>query len=188
MVASGEADALVPERVWQELAKGLCEPRPQRMFEVLKESGLRGKLLPELKKIPDSFKGSLPVRFALLTWPLEESEVTALCERLRAPNDVRELALAACRNRDALLAAARAAPQALLELLKRADALRRPERFAELLEAARLAAPGIDVARLERARQAAAGIDAASIAAAAPQDQIAQRIDDARREAIARAL
>lgn len=188
MVASGEADALVPERVWQELAKGLSEPRPQRMFEVLEESGLRGKLLPELKKIPHAFKGSLPVRFALLAWPLEEREASALCERLRVPNDVRELALAACRNRDTLLAAARATPQALLELLKRADALRRPERFAELLEAARLAAPGIDVARLERARQAAAGIDAGSIAAAAPQDQIAQRIDDARREAIARAL
>jgi tRNA nucleotidyltransferase (CCA-adding enzyme) len=188
MVASGEADALVPERVWQELAKGLCEPRPQRMFEVLEACGLRARLLPEIKNTTVNFSGSLPVRFALLAWPLEESAVSALCERLRAPNDVRELALAACRNREMLLAAARATPQALLELLKRADALRRPERFAELLEAARLAAPGIDVARLERARQAAAGIDAGSIAAAAPQDQIAQRIDDARREAIARAL
>ena len=188
MVASGEADALVPERVWQELAKGLCEPRPQRMFEVLEACGLRARLLPEIKNTTVNFSGSLPVRFALLAWPLEESAVTALCERLRAPNDVRELALAACRNREMLLAAARATPQALLELLKRADALRRPERFAELLEAARLAAPGIDVARLERARQAAAGIDAGSIAAAAPQDQIAQRIDAARREAIARAL
>jgi tRNA nucleotidyltransferase (CCA-adding enzyme) len=188
MVASGEADALVPERVWQELAKGLCEPRPQRMFEVLEACGLRARLLPEIKNTTVNFSGSLPVRFALLAWPLEESAVSALCERLRAPNDVRELALAACRNREMLLAAARATPQALLELLKRADALRRPERFAELLEAARFAAPGIDVARLERARQAAAGIDAGSIAAAAPQDQIAQRIDDARREAIARAL
>jgi tRNA nucleotidyltransferase (CCA-adding enzyme) len=187
MVASGEADALVPERVWQELAKGLSEPKPRRMFEVLEKSGLREKLLPELQKIPDSFKGSLPVRFALLAWPLGESAVTALCEHLRAPNDVRELALAASRNREALLAAARATPQALLELLKRADAFRRPERFAELLEAARLAAPGIDVARLERARQAAAGVDAGAIAAAAPSGEIAKRIDDARREAIARA-
>ncbi len=187
MVASGEADALVPERVWQELAKGLSEPKPRRMFEVLEACGLRARLLPEIKNTTVSFSGSLPVRFALLAWPLEESAVTALCERLRAPNDVRELALAASRNREALLAAARATPQALLELLKRADAFRRPERFAELLEAARLAAPGIDVARLERARQAAAGVDAGAIAAAAPQHQIAKRIDDARREAIARA-
>ena len=187
MVASGEADALVPERVWQEFAKGLCEPKPQRMFEVLEKSGLRQKLLPELKKIPESFKGSLAARFALLAWPLEEAEVTALCERLRVPNDVRELALAASRNRETLLAAARATPQALLELLKRADAFRRSERFAELLETARLAAPGLDVARVERALAAAAGVDAGSIATAAPQDQIAKRIDDARREAIARA-
>ena len=185
MVASGEADALVPERVWQELAKGLCEPRPQRMFEVLEACGLRARLLPEIKNTPVNFSGSLPVRFALLAWPLEESAVAALCERLRAPNDVRELALAGSRNREALLAAARATPQALLELLKRADAFRRPERFAELLEAARLSAPGIDVARLERARQAAAGVDAGAIAAVAPQGEIAKRIDDARREAIA---
>src|SRR5882762_5058852 len=35
MVREGEADALVPERVWQELARGLMEARPSRMIEVL---------------------------------------------------------------------------------------------------------------------------------------------------------
>jgi tRNA nucleotidyltransferase (CCA-adding enzyme) len=128
------------------------------------------------------------VRFALLAWPLEESEVTALCERLRTPNDVRELALLACRNREKLLAAARATPQALLDLLKRADAFRRPERFAELLQAARLADPTVDAARLERALAAAAAVDAGAIAAAAQGDEIAKRIDEARRRAIAVAL
>ncbi|MDF3010524.1 MAG: multifunctional tRNA nucleotidyl transferase/23-cyclic [Burkholderiales bacterium] len=187
MVTSGEADALVPERVWQEIAKGLCEPRPQRMFEVLEACGLRARLLPELRNTTVNFRGSLPVRFAQLAWPLEESEVTALCDRLRAPNEVRELALVACRNRETLLAAPRAPAQALLELLKRADAFRRPERLAALLEAARLAAPGLDVARVERALAAAAGVDAAAIAATAPQGEIAKRIDDARREAIASA-
>jgi tRNA nucleotidyltransferase/poly(A) polymerase len=39
MVASGELDHLVPERVWQELAKGLLEARPSRMFDVLRECG-----------------------------------------------------------------------------------------------------------------------------------------------------
>jgi tRNA nucleotidyltransferase (CCA-adding enzyme) len=189
MVTSGEADALVPERVWQELAKGLCEPSPQRMFEVLEKSGLRAKLLPEIRNITLNFHGSLAVRFALLAWPLEEAEVTALCERLRAPNDVRELALLASRNRDALLAAARATPQALLELLKRADAFRRPERFAGLLETARLAAPGLDLARVERALAAAAAVDAGAIAASAPSDKaIPELIDQARSRAIAGAL
>jgi tRNA nucleotidyltransferase (CCA-adding enzyme) len=188
MVASGEADALVPERVWQEFAKGLLAPQPQRMLRVLEESGLRARLLPELEEIPGRFEGSLPVRFALLAWPLEESEVTALCERLRAPNDVRELALLASRNRGALRAAGKADPAALLELLKRADALRRPERFAELLQAAHLADPAVDAARLERALAAAAAVDAGAIAAAAQGDEIAKRIDEARRRAIAAAL
>ena len=39
MVAVGEVDHLVPERVWQELAKGLMEARPSRMIEVLHECG-----------------------------------------------------------------------------------------------------------------------------------------------------
>ncbi|WP_310449981.1 multifunctional CCA addition/repair protein [Sulfuritalea sp.] len=48
MVAAGEVDALVPERVWQELARGLMEARPSRMFEVLRECGALARLLPEL--------------------------------------------------------------------------------------------------------------------------------------------
>ena len=96
--------------------------------------------------------------------------------------------LLASRNRDALLAAARATPQALLELLKRTDAFRRPERFAELLEAARLAAPGLDVARVERALAAAAAVDAGAIAASASSAQAIPRLlDHARSRAIAEA-
>jgi len=34
MVQAGEVDTLVAERVWQELARGLMEPRPSLMFEV----------------------------------------------------------------------------------------------------------------------------------------------------------
>jgi len=48
MVAAGEVDALVSERVWQELARGLMEARPSRMFEVLRECGALPRLLPEL--------------------------------------------------------------------------------------------------------------------------------------------
>ena len=64
MVRSGEADTLVPERVWQEFSKGLAEPHPERMFEVLEAAGLRPKLLAEIKAIPPGLSGSLPVRFA----------------------------------------------------------------------------------------------------------------------------
>ncbi|MCG5548986.1 multifunctional CCA addition/repair protein [Halorhodospira halochloris] len=48
MVDAGEADALVPERVWQELSRGLMEPSPQRMIEVLRECGALEKVLIEV--------------------------------------------------------------------------------------------------------------------------------------------
>ncbi len=51
MVAEGEVDALVAERVWQEIARGLMEKTPSRMFEVLRESGALQKLLPEVARL-----------------------------------------------------------------------------------------------------------------------------------------
>jgi tRNA nucleotidyltransferase (CCA-adding enzyme) len=51
MVEAGEVDALVAERVWQELAKGLMEEKPSRMFEVLRACGALQKILPELDKL-----------------------------------------------------------------------------------------------------------------------------------------
>lgn len=51
MVAEGEVDALVPERVWQELARGLMEARPSRFFEVLRGCGALSRLLPEVDRL-----------------------------------------------------------------------------------------------------------------------------------------
>jgi tRNA nucleotidyltransferase (CCA-adding enzyme) len=51
MVADGEADHLVPERVWQEIARGLMEATPSRMFAVLRESGALARLMPELDRL-----------------------------------------------------------------------------------------------------------------------------------------
>ena len=95
MVQAGEVDALVPERVWQELSKGLMEAQPSRMFEVLRACGALQKILPELDKLwgvpqppqhhPEIDTGvhimmvidyaakqnfSLPIRFAALTHDL----------------------------------------------------------------------------------------------------------------------
>jgi tRNA nucleotidyltransferase (CCA-adding enzyme) len=185
MVDSGETDYLVPERVWQEFAKGLAEPHPELMFEILRQSGLMQKLLPELKAVPESLAGSVAARFALLTWPLEEAQITALCERLRAPNEVRELALTACRSRNKL---GNPTPEGLLDLFKTADAFRRPERFAELLEVAQCANRAIDKARIERVLRAAAAVNGGAIAAkASSPDQIPTLLDAARLRAIAEA-
>ena len=51
MVDAGEVDALVAERVWQELARGLMEARPSRMFEVLRDCGALARLLPEVDRL-----------------------------------------------------------------------------------------------------------------------------------------
>ena len=188
MVESGETDYLVPERVWQEFAKGLMEREPQRMYDVLETSGLRPKLLPEITGIV-KLDGTLAQRFAQLAWPLKESEVEALCNRLKVPNEVKELALLGARNRVALRASRMATAQALLELLKRTDAFRRPDRFQDLLAVARRDAPVIDTTRLETALTAAKAVDAGAIAAKAGSPQeTAQKIDEARIEAISRAL
>jgi tRNA nucleotidyltransferase (CCA-adding enzyme) len=102
MVASGEVDALVAERVWQELARGLMEERPSRMFEVLRECGALRRLLPEVDRLwgvpqraeyhPEVDTGvhlmmvldmsarlaaPLPVRFACLTHDLGKGTTPA---------------------------------------------------------------------------------------------------------------
>jgi len=51
MVEAGEVDALVPERVWQELARGLMETKPSRLFGVLRECGALATLLPEVDRL-----------------------------------------------------------------------------------------------------------------------------------------
>jgi len=51
MVARGEADALVPERVWQEISRGLMERHPSRMFAILRECGALARVMPELDRL-----------------------------------------------------------------------------------------------------------------------------------------
>jgi tRNA nucleotidyltransferase (CCA-adding enzyme) len=198
MVEAGEVEDLVAERVWQELARGLAEPHPALMFAALAECGALPRLLPGLE--PDAATlaaleraaaegAPLAVRFALLAWRASEPALQALAERLRVPNDERELALAVCRCKQALLSVPRAGAAQLLELIKRADALRRPERFAALLWVARLAEPGLETQRAARALEAAAAVDAGAIARAASSPQeIAARVEAARLDAVARSL
>jgi len=190
MVEIGEADHLVAERVWQEFSRGLMEAHPAKMLEVLDECGLTGRLLPELSHDRAALEraaaagAGLAVRFAVLTWGLDVAQLAALCARLRAPNEELELAQAASRARPLLESRQ---PAELLEALKRADAVRRPERFAQLLEAARLAQPGLDLARIEKALAAAIAVDAGTIAAQSPKN-IGARVQEARLEAVTRAI
>ena len=51
MVTAGEVDALVPERVFAELAKALVEPVPMAFFEVLRSCGALARLFPEIEAL-----------------------------------------------------------------------------------------------------------------------------------------
>jgi tRNA nucleotidyltransferase (CCA-adding enzyme) len=186
MVASGEVDALVAERVWQELARGLMESTPSRMFELLRETGALARLLPEVDRlwgvpqpaahhpeidtgvhlmavidIAARLRAPLPVRYACLLhdlgkgstpeadWPRHlghEQRSAKLArgvgERLRAPADCRELADVVAREHGNIHRSGELSPAAVLRLLERCDALRRPERFAQALLACECDARG----------------------------------------------
>jgi tRNA nucleotidyltransferase (CCA-adding enzyme) len=179
MVASGEVDHLVAERVWQELAKGLMEDKPSRLFEVLRDCGALARLLPEVDALfgvaqradyhPEIDTGihtmmvidqsarrrfPLPVRFAALTHDLGKAQTPpdilprhlgheersfglteTLSARLRVPNDCRDLALLMARYHGTIHRAAELKASTIVSLFEKADALRRPERFQQLLDA-----------------------------------------------------
>ena len=186
MVEAGEVDALVAERVWQELARGLMEATPSRMFELLRECGALRVLLPEVDRLwgvpqppahhPEVDTGvhlmmvldaaarlhaPLSVRFACLchdlgkgttppeAWPRHIGHeqrsarlARALCQRLKAPVECRELAELVAREHGHVHASLGLEAAAQLRLLERCDALRRPARFADLLLACECDARG----------------------------------------------
>ena len=220
MVDSGEVDHLVPERVWQELARGLMEPRPSRMFELLRECGALQRLLPEVARLwgvpqraehhPEVDTGvhlmmvldmsarldaPLTVRYACLGHDLGKGNTPAellprhigheqrsvallrgVNERLRVPTDCRELADVVAREHGSVHRSGEFGAAALVRLLERCDAFRKPARFAEVLLACECDARGrlgfedtvyAPSPRLASALVAARAVDTAQVAAAA---------------------
>ncbi|GAB4566369.1 MAG: multifunctional CCA addition/repair protein [Rhizobacter sp.] len=220
MVQAGEVDALVPERVWLELSRGLMEKQPSRMFEVLRSCGALARLLPEvdcLWGVPQPpvhhpevdtgvhlmlvldmaarLQSPLTVRFACLghdlgkgTTPADEwprhlahearsvALVQAVCERLKVPTDCRELAETVAREHGNVHRSETLDAAAVMRLLERCDAWRRPQRFAEMLLACECDARGRtgfeerpypQRTRLQRALDAALAVDSASVSAQA---------------------
>ena len=209
MVAEGEADHLVPERVWQELAKGLMETHPSRMFEILRECGALARILPEVDRLLSEAPRerlaaldraaararALEVRYGVLFLDAD-APATAVqlareaSERLRAPGECRDLAVLAAELYPDVCHGLELDATAIVDLLQRSDAFRRPERFARLLEACEAGAcdgTGADFpqgARLLEALDMARGVDAGSIAAQPDPRPIAERIRAARIEAL----
>ena len=232
MVASGEVDALVPERVWQELSRGLMEDRPSRMFAVLRDCGALARILPELdalvgipppaqqppqtdifvhvmKVLDLTAARALPlaVRFAALVhdlgqgrtdpaqWPEQIAHearsvalVQAIAQRLKLPNEVKDLAIMTAREHGHVGRAQAMRASTIVELFERCDAFRKPARFAALLELsdcdARCRAGGEhqpfpQVLLLQRALAAAQAVNAGQIAAGVMQqaaDRPAEKI------------
>jgi len=91
MVEDGEVDHLVPERVWQELARGLMTTKPSRMFEVLRACGALRALLPEVERlwgVPQR-----PEHHPEVDTGVHLMMVLDQCARLQAPLPVRWAAL-----------------------------------------------------------------------------------------------
>ena len=194
MVEAGEVDALVPERVWQELSRGLMERRPSRMFAVLRDCGALARIMPELDALwgkpqprrPEADSGvrimevidhaaglghTLAVRCAALMRDLGDADAIAgLCKRLKVPNDCRDLALMTAREHSHLEAAAKLDAASLVALFGRCDAFRKPERFAEMLLAAACHAP-VPQAWLLAALDVARAVDAGAVAARFAEDK-----------------
>ena len=190
MVNAGDADHLVAERVWQELAKGLMEACPSRMFEVLRACGALQRLLPELDTgihvmmVLDTaakMAASLEVRFACLTHDLGKGSTPAdilpllktLCQRLRVPTHCSELATVVAREHGNIQRSASLNATEIVRLLERCDAFRKPARFAEIMQACECDArvrlglhnqPYPQAARLLTALQHARSVDTAAIA------------------------
>lgn len=179
MVVAGEVDALVPERVWQELARGLMEQQPSRMFAVLRDCGALKRILPELDVLwgvpqpalhhPEIDTGvhvmmvvdyaaqeklSLPIRCAALLhdlgkgmtapelWPKHHGHemhgaklVEVVCQRLKIPNDCRDLAVMTAREHGNIGRALELRAATIVNLFERCDAFRKPQRFIDMLQA-----------------------------------------------------
>lgn len=218
MVDDGEVDHLVAERVWQELARGLMYGAPARMIRLLHDCGALARVLPEAEALferPDGAQTlaaldrcarlgrTLEVRWACLLCgcdalrqrpdPKAADElpglVRAASERLRAPVACRELAELLARHGLRLHHAPLDA-DTLLQVLTDCDALRRSERFGQLLAAISALDPRLGEGRLSLlhdAARVAAAVDAGAVArACARPSDIADAVQAARRDALAR--
>lgn len=174
MTAAGEVDALVAERVWQELAKGLMEAQPSRMLVVLQQCGALDRLLPELPfdsalllllDRAATQQLALPERFAVLMLQVGLAQIEQLSLRLRVPNECRELAVMAAREQQQFAAALSLSAEQLVSLCERCDGLRKPERFGQMLAVLACARPDAVAAnRLRAALVAVRSVDAGALA------------------------
>lgn len=168
MVELGEVDALVPERVWQELARGLMCAMPSRMFEILMQTGALVRVMPELNldaAVLDAVNRSaradlpLPARYALLCHATPDRK--GLSARLRAPGECADWARLLPGVHDRATGAL--SPERVMALFEETDAVRKPDRLIGLLGAVRVISE-VDVDAWRRWLDIVQAVDAGAIA------------------------
>ena len=196
MVRNGEADALVPERVMQEISRGLMETKPSQMLNVLVSCGLIDRLFAELEDLgPTSAaldRAAQPnwyCRRALQFW----RRVPIIARGVRLSGQAARTAR--CSTAGAATGRAARATEKRRNLgrdrrgARRSDAFRRPERFEWLLRAFEAAADA-SAERFRRAQRVASEVDAGALASLHRNDpsQIQRAVRKARVVAVGREL
>jgi len=155
MVENQEVSHLVPERVWQEMSRAMMHQRPSRFFDVLREVGALGVVLPEIDAlfqdpvearkqfraldIAADLNADLPVRFGVLVSRVTgaPSAIEQLAERLRVPRDCRQMACLVSALKEDIEAVFQLDAPDVLNVLRRLDVFRKPGRMADMLLACR---------------------------------------------------
>ncbi len=143
MVKNGEVDALVPERVWQEMKRAFNKIKPVLFFQTLADCDALAVLFPAismagqgmicLAKAAAQHKTPI-VQFAALLHDIPEEKLQALIKCYRVPNEFNEVALLVCRYKNLYQQLLQATAEDILTFIMRTDALRRPERFQMIMD------------------------------------------------------
>ena len=192
MVESGEVDALVPERVTAEIRKALKEAKPSIFFDELETNGFMARVYPEWKqtdfsrRLLDRLASGFTEeeKFAASVASVDPDKLPALLETLRMPKKLTEFATLFSESlRDGFEKAADG--KEILSVLRRKDALRRPERFVQLLRLLKAAHRIDSDEKWLTSAEAVRSLDFRSISAgAADKSRIPQLIEEASVRAI----
>ncbi|UJF19114.1 multifunctional CCA tRNA nucleotidyl transferase/2'3'-cyclic phosphodiesterase/2'nucleotidase/phosphatase [Vibrio sp. SS-MA-C1-2] len=149
MSQNGELSALTPERVWQEWQKSLTYSRPDIFLRLLEQTQGLSVVLPELKLMPAQLettqlaakqKMSSPIVLATQLYQCSESEIKALCSRVKIPNEYRDLALLVAAHYQQINQLPNISAELIVELLNQIDGWRKPERVKEITKSCQLIA------------------------------------------------
>ena len=141
MVSSGEVDALTPERVFKEINLAMNSESPSIFFEVLIESGAYQRLFPMLDmtqaanlKLLDHENLTSEVRLALWLYDQNPSNIGLLCEHLKCPKDIQQIAELVSIWHNFVSDFLSHKPEEILNFYLKTDGLRRQKRFELILD------------------------------------------------------